>query len=116
MSRPLFLRIVNAVAAHDDYFIQKRNTANVLGASTLQKATGAFRVLCYGIAGDAIDEYVRIGESTIIESVKRLVRSVVHLFGDEYLKSPIEADTARLLSQGEERGFPSMLGSIDCMY
>ena len=116
MSHPLFLRIVNDVAAHDNYFIQKRNAANTLGASTLQKATAAFRVLCYWITGDAVDEYVRIGESTIIESVKRLVRGVVHLFQDEYLRSPTEADTARLLSQGEERGFPGMLSSIDCMH
>ena len=25
MSRELFLRIMNAVEAHDDYFVQKRN-------------------------------------------------------------------------------------------
>lgn len=31
MSRELFLRIMNAVEAHDDYFVQKRDAANVLG-------------------------------------------------------------------------------------
>jgi hypothetical protein len=34
-SRPLFLCIMHAVQNHDDYFIQKRNTTNVLGLSCL---------------------------------------------------------------------------------
>jgi hypothetical protein len=37
MSRELFLRIMNVVEAHDDYFVQKRNAANVLGLSCFQK-------------------------------------------------------------------------------
>jgi hypothetical protein len=31
--RELFLRIMNAVESHDDYFVQKRNVANVPGLS-----------------------------------------------------------------------------------
>jgi hypothetical protein len=32
------------------------------------------------------------------------------------LRAPNEMDTSRLLAIGQERGFPGMLGSIDCMY
>ena len=69
MSRELFLRVMNAVEAHDDYFVQKRNAANVLGLSCFQKVTAAFRMLTYGVPADATDEYVRIGESTDRKSV-----------------------------------------------
>ena len=38
------------------------------------------------------------------------------MFGDEYLRPPNNNDIARLLAIGEQRGFPGMLGSIDCMH
>jgi len=107
---------MNAVESHDDYFVQKRNAANVLGLSCFQKVTAAFRMLTYGVPADATDEYVRIGESTALESLRRFVAAVVDLFEDEYLRHPNEADTAHLLALGERRDFPGMLGSIDCMH
>jgi hypothetical protein len=116
MSRPLFLRIMNAVQNHDDYFVQKRNAANVLGLSCLQKVTAAFRMLTNGVAADATDEYICIGESTAIESLRNFVKAVVEIFENEYLRSPNQNDTSRLLEIGVERGFPGMLGSIDCMH
>jgi len=107
---------MNAVESYDDYFVQKRSAANVLGLSYFQKVTAAFRMLTYGVPADATDEYVRIGESTAIESLRRFVAAVVDLFEEEYLRYPNEADTVRLLALGEQNGFPGMLGSIDCMH
>ena len=63
-----------------------------------------------------MDEYIRIGESTAIESLRRFVKVVIAMFGDHYLRSPNNIDIARLLQTGEQRGFPGMLGSIDCMH
>ena len=40
----------------------------------------------------------------------------MNLFGDEYLKRPTLEDLQRLLDIGEKRGFPGMVGSIDCMH
>jgi hypothetical protein len=116
MKRDLFLRIMNVVEAHDDYFVQKRNAANVLGLSCFQKVTAAFRMLTYGVPADLTDEYVRIAESTALESLRRFVAAVVDIFEDEYLRYPNEADTARLLALGDQNGFPGNLGSIDCMH
>ncbi|XP_062179415.1 uncharacterized protein LOC133884025 [Phragmites australis] len=73
-------------------------------------------MLTYGVAADATDDYIRIGESTAIESLKRFVKAIVEVFGDEYLRSPNNNDTARLFAIGEQKGFPGMLGSIDCMH
>ncbi|XP_058784076.1 uncharacterized protein LOC131658842 [Vicia villosa] len=57
---------------------------------------------------------VRIGESTAIEFLERFVRGVNEVFGAEYLRRPNNNDVEHLLQMGESRGFPSMLGSIDC--
>ncbi|XP_010474227.1 PREDICTED: uncharacterized protein LOC104753713 [Camelina sativa] len=38
---------------------------------------------------------------------------VVNLFGDEYFRRPTPTDLQRLLDEGELRGFPGMIGSID---
>jgi hypothetical protein len=116
MRRTLFIRILNAVEQHDEYFVQKRNAVGKLGLSSLQKVTAALRMLTYGMTADATDDYIRIGESTAIESLRRFVTAIVQVFGDEYLREPDEYDTARLLAVNESRGFPGMLGSIDCMH
>uniref|UniRef100_A0A2N9H634 DDE Tnp4 domain-containing protein n=1 Tax=Fagus sylvatica TaxID=28930 RepID=A0A2N9H634_FAGSY len=78
--------------------------------------TAALRMLAYGVAADSTDEYVRIGESTAVESLRKFVKAVVNIFSEEYLRSPNSNDIARLLAVNEKRGFPGMLGSIDCMH
>ena len=116
MSRHLFIRIVNGVEQYDSYFIQRRDAVGVLGLSSLQKITAAYRILTYGTPADSVTEYIGIGESTVIESLGIFVKAVIAMFGNPYLRSPNNIDIARLLQTGEQRGFPGMLGSIDCMH
>ena len=116
MSRSLFLRIKFNLEEKVEYFVQKRNVARVLDLSSLQKMTATLRMLAYGVAADFTNEYVRIGESTAIESLKKFVEAIVDIYSTEYLRSPNSNDIARLLRLGERRGFPGMLGSIDCMH
>jgi len=116
MSRRLFFRITNAVEAHNPYFKQRTDALGVLGLSCLQKVTTAHRILAYAILVDLTDEYLRIGEITAIESLRAFVKAIIEVFADWYLRAPKEADICRLLSIGEQRGFPGMLGSIDCMH
>ncbi|KAL9307221.1 putative harbinger transposase-derived protein [Arabidopsis thaliana] len=78
--------------------------------------TAAFRMLAYGVPADSTDEYIKIGESTALESLKRFCRAIVEVFACRYLRSPDANDVARLLHIGESRGFPGMLGSLDCMH
>uniref|UniRef100_A0A2N9EE81 Nuclease HARBI1 n=1 Tax=Fagus sylvatica TaxID=28930 RepID=A0A2N9EE81_FAGSY len=78
--------------------------------------TAALRILAYGVAADSTDEYVRIGESIAVESLKKFVKEVVNVFSEEYLKSPNSNDIARLVAVNEKREFLGMLGSIDCMH
>ncbi|XP_074352671.1 uncharacterized protein LOC141691817 [Apium graveolens] len=73
-------------------------------------------MFAYRTATDIVDDYIRIGESTTIESLKRFVKAIVEVFGAEYLRQSNDEDVARLLAENEERGFPRMLGSIDYMH
>ena len=87
-----------------------------LGLSSIQKVTAAIRQLAYGSAADQVDEYVRIGESTAMECLKRFCKAVVEIYEEQYLREPNEEDVRRLLAINRERGFPGMLGSLDCMH
>ncbi|XP_072087048.1 uncharacterized protein [Arachis hypogaea] len=66
-------------------------------------------MLAYGVAADAVDDYVRIGESTTIECLEKFVEGIISVFKDEYLRKPNPNDVQRLLQMAEGRGFPGML-------
>ncbi|XP_057744893.1 uncharacterized protein LOC130962739 [Arachis stenosperma] len=98
------------------YFQQRVDATGRRGLSSLQKCTAAIRMLAYGVAADVVDDYVRIGESTTIECLKKFVEGVISVFQDEYLRKPNPNDVQRLLQMAEGHGFPGMLGSINCMH
>jgi len=116
MKRHVFIRILNAVQSVDSYFQQREDCTGLLGLSALQKVVAAMRILAYGLPLDAVDEYVQIGTSTAREALNHFCSAVIAAFGEEYLRSPTPVDVARLLQEGERRGFPGMLGSIDCTH
>ncbi|XP_042962366.1 uncharacterized protein LOC122296628 [Carya illinoinensis] len=113
MSRPLFLRIQTAVEAHEPYFVQRRDSSRRLGFSSLQKITAALRMLAYGVAADFMDEYLKIGETIALRSLKMFVKAVVSIFSEEYLRKPNNDDIVRLLAVGEKHGFPESVASYD---
>ncbi|KAM0010548.1 hypothetical protein Hdeb2414_s0074g00775591 [Helianthus debilis subsp. tardiflorus] len=76
MSCPLFLRILNEVVANEPYFVQKRDNIGRLSLSSMQKITVALRMLAYGISADFMDEYIRIGESVAMESLKKFCETI----------------------------------------
>ena len=116
MSTAMFLDICHAISAMNKYFERKVNTAGLSGFATVHKVTAALRMLAYGGPADRLDDYIRMGESMILECVDEFTRTVVELYGKSYLRPPNAEDIARLLQKAEERGFPGMIGSIDCMH
>ncbi|XP_020161157.1 uncharacterized protein [Aegilops tauschii subsp. strangulata] len=116
MARHVFNRIREGVVAHDPYFECKTDALGKLGFSSYQKCTAGIRMLAYGIPGDLVDEYVRMSETTCLMSMYKFCQAVIKVFGPEYLRQPTAADTERLLATNTARGFPGMLGSIDCMH
>ena len=116
MNKPLFLRIVHRLSTEVEYFQPTEDAAGRSGLSPLQKCTAAIRQLAYGGGADGIDEYVRLGETTARKCLHQFTAGIIHLFGNEYLRRPTQEDLQRLLYVGEQRGFPGMVGSIDCMH
>ncbi|XP_042951308.1 uncharacterized protein LOC122285750 [Carya illinoinensis] len=76
MSCPLYLRILNEI-------------------------TAALRMMAYGVTGDFMDEYICIGETTAMESLKKFSETIVSVFSDKYLRSPNANDITRLLVVAE---------------
>uniref|UniRef100_A0A0D3E4Z7 DDE Tnp4 domain-containing protein n=1 Tax=Brassica oleracea var. oleracea TaxID=109376 RepID=A0A0D3E4Z7_BRAOL len=116
MNKPLFMRIVDRLSKEVQYFKQRQDGLRRISLSPLQKCTAAIRVLAYGSAADTVDEYLRLGETTTRLCVENFVEGIIYFFGDDYLRRPTPADLQRLLDVGEYRGFPGMIGSIDCMH
>lgn len=103
MSRNLFLHIVTAVEEADDNFKLRKDCCGQLSFSPLQKCTAALRMLAYGKAADAIDTEIRMEESTVLATTVQFARTVVKVFGAEYLREPTVEDTEKLLAIGEAR-------------
>jgi len=116
MKKNLFLRIVRALKQNFIFFQQRKDATGRWGLSSLQKCTAAIRLLAYGTAADSVDEYLRLADTTAHSCLHHFTDAVIQLFGNEYLRRPTKADLQRLLYIGEQRGFPGMVGSIDCMH
>ena len=116
MKRHLFLHIVQTLSSWSPYFCQRSDAFGKVGFSPLHKCTVAMRMLAYGTPADMWDKNLRIAETTIIECMNTFCRGVIECFGPTYLRKPTREDIQRLLHIGSARGFPGMLGSVDCMH
>ncbi|XP_021741924.1 uncharacterized protein LOC110708124 [Chenopodium quinoa] len=116
MRRSLFLHVVDRVQQRDPWFQQKYDAVGKPGFSPLQKCTAALRFLAYGVAADQIYEYVKISEKSSLNALCKFVDAIIVEFQDVYLRKPNQDYLQRLLHIREVRGFPGMLGSIDCMH
>ncbi|KAH9468260.1 hypothetical protein Pst134EA_033420 [Puccinia striiformis f. sp. tritici] len=116
MHRELFIKIVDDVTAHDDYFQRKADALGKFGLYPVQKIASALRMLAYGGAADMNDKYFRLAESTSMESLHHFCNSIIDLYDIEFRRRPNEEDIRRLTAINAKRGFPGMLGSLDCMH
>ncbi|XP_013674449.2 uncharacterized protein LOC106378951 [Brassica napus] len=116
MNKGLFIRIVDGLEQFFPFFQQRKDATGRWGLTALQKCTAAICLLAYGNSADTVDEYLRLGESTALSCLHHFTDGIIQLFGYEYLRRPTAEDLQRLLDMGEKRGFPGMVGSIDCMH
>jgi len=115
MRKHIFFRIVEDLSNSDNYFTQRYDAAKKEGISPLPKYTTTMRMFAYGVAADAVDEYSKIGGTTTLECLRRFCKGIIKLYEIEYLRAPTQDDLQRILRVSEMRGFPGMIGSINCM-
>jgi hypothetical protein len=77
----MFLRIVQAVENVDPYFHCRYDVVGRAGLTTLQKCATVVCILAYGLPVDAVNEYVRIAESTVCEALNHFCAAVINVFG-----------------------------------
>ncbi|XP_026378786.1 uncharacterized protein LOC113273251 [Papaver somniferum] len=74
------------------------------------------KCLCKGIQPDSIDDYTRMAASTIYHYIKKFCDAIMFGFNAEYMRRPIVNDIKWLMKENTARGFPGMLGILDCMH
>ncbi|XP_074288085.1 uncharacterized protein LOC141613245 [Silene latifolia] len=79
------------------------------------RCTAALRVLAYGTSTDSVDEYLRMSDTSVRDSLKLFVEGIISYFGNEYLRRPNPQDLGRLLHMGQARGFPGSLNDISVL-
>lgn len=82
----------------------------------LQRITAALCMLAYGLAADALDEYLQFPEDSVLLSTKSFCEQITNCFGSEYLRKPMESDRSRIMKMKAASGFPGCIGSIDCQH
>jgi len=80
MRKQVFLRIVERLENGMEFFQQRPDAKGRLGISALQKCTAAMRMLAYGSAADAVDEYVRLSEATARLCLEEFVDGIITFF------------------------------------
>jgi hypothetical protein len=93
-----FLSIVYRVCAYDEWFVQRPDVVGRMGLSSLQKCTAALRMLAYGVAVDATDEYVWLGASTADEALCRFCIAIRVYFESTFLQQPSRKDLVKQIS------------------
>jgi hypothetical protein len=74
VQKDLFLAIIKAVEHHDYLFKLRRSASGEMSACLVIRCVVAVSVLAYGCSDNAIDDYVRIGQDTILETVRRFCK------------------------------------------
>jgi len=91
MSCVLFDRFIRA-ALCGPYFQQRVNGTGEPQSLTLVMVSAALRLLAYSEATDRVDEYVRMSECSVNETVHRFSSFVIDKFQPVYLGPPNRAD------------------------
>ncbi|XP_068344278.1 uncharacterized protein [Pyrus communis] len=112
----VFERVLCDVQQVNPYFRQKRDKAGLSGFSPYKKVTVALQMMTYGSSAESMIETHGMSKSTFLETLQQFCVTIVQVYKDEYLRKPNQEDLDRLLRKAEDRGFPGMIRSLDCMY
>jgi hypothetical protein len=66
MQTILFLSIMHKVSETSLYFCKRYDATGHTGLTALQKCTAVLHQLAYGMAAYTIDEYLKLGKTTVL--------------------------------------------------
>ncbi|XP_026410763.1 uncharacterized protein LOC113305986 [Papaver somniferum] len=98
----------------DPKWQQRPDATGTMGHSPHMKLVAMMKCLCKSTATDSVDDYIRMGATTMHYYLKRFCHTICMTFGERYLREPTPEDVQRLLAENIERWFPGMLGSMQC--
>ncbi|XP_071680178.1 uncharacterized protein [Lolium perenne] len=84
MSRDLFLIILRGVREYNSIFRCRPDATSKLGFTSYEKCYAAIHMLSYRVPGDVFGEYLRMSETTCLESIYRFCRAVIAVFNKLY--------------------------------
>ena len=112
----VFERLLHDVQHVNPYFRQKMDRAGRPGFSPHQKVIIALRMLAYTSLANAIDDTYGMSESTCLDNLAEFCHTIVYIYKEKYFRESNQANLAQLFCKIEDRGFPSMIWSLDCMH
>ncbi|XP_026439278.1 uncharacterized protein LOC113337960 [Papaver somniferum] len=115
MREYLFENLLGKLLELDPEWHQRPDATGIMGHSPHMKLSAVMKYLCKSTPADSVNDYTRMGATTIYNYLKRFCHTVCMTFGERYLREPTSEDVQRLLAENAYRGFPGMLGSVDCM-
>jgi hypothetical protein len=116
VSRNIFHRIYNKIL-NKGMFQQRKDAIGKPGIHPLVRVVACMRHLAYGDSFDGTDEYLRLSESSMSDSIKAFTYLIKLNFGDEYLnRCPTQLEREKMLQLNSKRGFPGMFASWDCSH
>ncbi|XP_028087033.1 uncharacterized protein LOC114287787 [Camellia sinensis] len=80
MKWSLFLSILYDIHQFNEYFIQTYDATGALELFGVQKMTVALRILQYSVPVDAVDKYIRIGETIAIVALNFFTKMIVAIY------------------------------------
>ncbi|XP_047961841.1 protein ALP1-like [Salvia hispanica] len=117
MSQRLFIHIADCLSQRYMCFTLRSDATGRPGLSTYQKCTMAIKQLAYVGPADMFDEYLHMGETTALKTLRQFCKGIKEIFKGEYLRKPTAEECQRLINMhGTVHHFPGIMGSIDCMH
>ena len=86
------------------------------GPSALQKIVSVMRLLAYGCGTDSVAEYTGVKAECARDSLYSFCKFICRWYGPEFLGRWGEEELMKEMEVNAKRGFPGMMGSIDCTH
>ena len=97
-------------------FQNRTDAAGRKGASSLQRMVSVMRQLAYGSGADREAEFTGVGTDLGRKCLYGFRHFVVRVYGPKYLNRWDKAEMEKEIAINTARGFPGMMGNIDCCH